>query len=195
MTIKLITFDKSTVTSLDDAVVYDYLCNEGGVIHGCEVTNPTSNTLHVANGHGVIHGRKFTVEEETINVSLPASNQNGRLKIKIDLSNNEIPIQLVVEMTPGELPPLKKDHDMNYTNGIYEYELGTFKAIPQGINSFKQTFMASQIADIYKDVQMIIKKNQELEKNINAVHKVYKGTSDPTTNLGKDGDVYFQIEV
>lgn len=124
--IKLITFADSEVTATDDAYVYESAIGEGGVINGCEVTIKNASELHINGGNGVLCGRKFTVYDSDIPVTLSSSGTLlGRLYIHMDLSNASTPIQLMIE-TGGSLTPVQQDADVNATNGVYEINLSTF---------------------------------------------------------------------
>ena len=124
--IKLITFADSNVTATDDAYVYELATGQGGILNGCVVTIKNASELHITGGNGVLCGRKFTVYDSDINVTLSASGTlNGRLYIHMDLSNASEPIKLMVE-TGATLTPVQQDADVNATNGIYEINLVTF---------------------------------------------------------------------
>lgn len=124
--IKLITFANSEVTATDDAYVYESAIGEGGVINGCEVTIKNASELHINGGNGVLCGRKFTVYDSDLPVTLSSSGTLlGRLYIHMDLSNASTPIQLMIE-TGASLTPVQQDADVNATNGIYEINLSTF---------------------------------------------------------------------
>ena len=124
--IKLITFADSEVTATDDAYVYESAIGEGGIINGCEVTIKNASELHINGGNGVLCGRKFTVYDSDLPVTLSSSGTLlGRLYIHMDLSNASTPIQLMIE-TGGSLTPVQQDADVNATNGIYEINLSTF---------------------------------------------------------------------
>lgn len=124
--IKLITFADSNVTATDDAYVYELATGQGGILNGCVVTIKNASELHITGGNGVLCGRKFTIYDSDINVTLSASGTlNGRLYIHMDLSNASEPIKLMVE-TGATLTPVQQDADVNATNGIYEINLVTF---------------------------------------------------------------------
>lgn len=124
--IKLITFADSEVTATDDAYVYESAIGEGGVINGCEVTIKNASELHINGGNGVLCGRKFTVYDSDLPVTLSSSGTLlGRLYIHMDLSNASTPIQLMIE-TGASLTPVQQDADVNATNGVYEINLSTF---------------------------------------------------------------------
>ena len=124
--IKLITFADSEVTATDDAYVYESAIGEGGIINGCEVTIKNASELHINGGNGVLCGRKFTVYDSDLPVTLSSSGTLlGRLYIHMDLSNASTPIQLMIE-TGGSLTPVQQDADVNATNGVYEINLSTF---------------------------------------------------------------------
>ena len=126
MGISLVTFAGSTVTSQDDALIYESALLGSGLIYGGTVTIKNANTLHVAAAHGAICGRKFTIDETDIAVSLTASGSlDGRLYIHMDLSDADEPISLLVE-TAETLTPVVQDQNVNIINGVYEINMATF---------------------------------------------------------------------
>lgn len=126
MGISLVTFAGQTVTPQDDALVYETALTKSGMIYGGAVTIKSANTLHVGAGHGAICGRKFTIEETDIPVSLTASGSlDGRLYIHMDLSDTDEPISLMVE-TAETLTPVVQDSNVNINNGVFEVNLATF---------------------------------------------------------------------
>ena len=127
MGINLVTFYDSTVTPQDDALIYENALPGSGMIYGGNVTIKNANTLHVTAGHGVLCGRKFTIEETDVPVQLTSSGTlNGRLYIHMDLSNVDEPITLEVERASTLTPPVQQSN-VNITDGIFEINLATFQ--------------------------------------------------------------------
>lgn len=126
MAISLVTYAGQTVTPQDDALVYEAALNGSGMIYGGEVTIKSANTLHVGAGHGALCGRKFTIEETDIPISLTASGSLlGRLYIHMDLADADEPISILNE-TAASLTPVIQDANVNIINGVYEINLCTF---------------------------------------------------------------------
>lgn len=124
--IKLVTASGQTVTPQDDALIYEKFATGSGIIYGCEVTIKNSNTLHINAGHGIVCGRKFTVTDSDIPVTLSSSGTlNGRLYIHLDLSLLSDPIVLNTEIA-NTLTPEVHGSNVNINNGIYDINLVTF---------------------------------------------------------------------
>lgn len=124
--IKLVTASGQTVTPQDDALIYEKFSTGNGIIYGCEVTIKNSNTLHINAGHGIVCGRKFTVTDSDIPVTLSSSGTlNGRLYIHLDLSLLSDPIVLNTEIA-NTLTPEVHGSNVNINNGIYDINLVTF---------------------------------------------------------------------
>lgn len=125
---EIVTFSGKTVTSLDDALVYESALGVGGVIYGAEVTIQSSSVLHVAAGHVVLCGRKVTIGETNISVQLPTSGTLlGRLYLHMDLSNALAPVELLTEVAATLTDPVQ-DANVNIISGVYEINLATFTA-------------------------------------------------------------------
>ena len=120
-------FTGSLVTPTDDALFYDFLLSgQCGIFEGCEVTHLGANQLRVSSGRGVILGRIFTAEEETIQAAVsPGGEVDGRLLIRVDMGNEEKPIEFVTQAeTP--LPELTQE-DINRDGSVYELPLAVYK--------------------------------------------------------------------
>lgn len=126
MAINLVTFAAQTVTPQDDALIYETALSGSGMIYGGTVTIKSANVLRVAEGHGAICGRKFTIEAMDVPIALtPSGSLLGRIYIHMDLSDTDEPISIRVE-TASSLTPVIQDSDVNINNGVYEINLATF---------------------------------------------------------------------
>lgn len=126
MSIQLVTYAGKTVTPQDDALVYDSALTKSGIIYGAEITIKNATTLHIAAGHGVIAGRKFTIDAMDINVTLAGSGSLlGRLYIHLDLSDSEDPVSILSQVAASLSDPVQEP-DCNITNGVYEFNICLF---------------------------------------------------------------------
>jgi len=125
MSIDLVTYANKTVTPKNDAMIYEKAIDQNGIFYGCTIS-VSSNKVNITGGYGIICGREFTIETESIPVTLaPSGTLLGRLYVRLDLSDPDAPIQLLTT-TGASLPALEQDADVNFTNGAYEMELATF---------------------------------------------------------------------
>ena len=153
--VNIITWPNVNVEPLDDALVYETAIGGGGVIYGCTATLANSNTLHVNAGHAIICGRKLTIAEDDIPVTLATSGTlKGRLYLQLDLSNTTAPAQMLVE-TGSSLTPPVQDENVNIINGTYEIDLYHFTVSPVEISGLTKMF--TQItgggADLISDAE------------------------------------------
>lgn len=126
MGISLVTYSNQAVSPQDDALVYQTAVAQSGIIYGATVTIKNATTLHIAAGHGIICGRKFTISAQDISVTLASSGtKKGRVYIHMDLSNTSTPIQFMTEVADS-LSNVIQEADANITNGVYEFNLATF---------------------------------------------------------------------
>ncbi len=138
-TIVLKQFNGSVVTPKDDAIIYDMLTGVNGIITGCDLTHMGEGKIKISEGRGIIKGRQFVVQEHVISVGLAdVETMQGRVYIHMDLSNTMEPISIKSE-TAAELTDLIQDEDCNRTNGVFEIELGTYKAGVLYITDLKKT--------------------------------------------------------
>lgn len=139
MGIYLNTYTDKTVTAIDDALIRETLYGPDGIIfYGFDVT-ASSNILTVSAGRGVMCGRSFTHTADEYRVTLPTIDTlNGRVYLHLDLSNADAPLQLLTT-TAKNLPALIKQSNVNVANGVYEIEIATFTASPNGITNIKKS--------------------------------------------------------
>lgn len=141
MSIQLVTYANQTVTPTNDAIIYEKAVDQNGIFYGCNVT-VTSNTVNITGGYGIVCGREFVINSESIAVTLaPSGTLDGRLYVRLDLADADAPIQLLTA-TGNTLPPLVQDDDVNYTNGTYEMELATFTVGVSSLSDVVETFEA-----------------------------------------------------
>ena len=139
MSIQLVTYANQTVTPTNDAIIYEKAVDQNGIFYGCNVT-VTSNTVNITGGYGLVCGREFVINSESIAVTLaPSGTLDGRLYVRLDLADADAPIQLLTA-TGNTLPPLVQDDDVNYTNGVYEMELATFTVGVSSLSDVVETF-------------------------------------------------------
>ncbi len=118
-------YNGSLVTPRDDALLHDFLINDTGIFEGLTVTHLGSNQLLISAGRGIIKGRDFTAEEETILAQLSDSGeQKGRLLIRVDISNEESPIQFATQAA-ASLPELTQE-DINRGGTVYELAIAEY---------------------------------------------------------------------
>ena len=119
--ITLYQIDGGLVPPIADARLYEFLSGGAiGIVEGSEVTSIGGTQLSIADGWGVVLGRVFSIESETISVTTPASGTvDGRLIVQIDIANEETPISLITQAeTP--LPDLVQE-DINASGTVYKY--------------------------------------------------------------------------
>lgn len=137
MSVNIITYTGKTRTAQHDAMTYDAAIGQSGILYGCDIT-ATGNTLTVGGGFGIVKGRVFDIEEESITVPLASSGtQNKMLVLTIDLSNTSTPIALSVEDAAYELA---QDAYANFTDGIYQIKMATFTVTSVEITDVYMTY-------------------------------------------------------
>ena len=137
MSVNIVTYTGKTRTAQHDAMTYDAAIGQSGVFYGCDIT-AAGNTLTVGGGFGIIKGRVFEIEEESITVPLASSGtQNKMLVLTLDLSNSSEPLALSVQNSSYELT---QDNDANFDAGIYQIRMATFKVTSVEITDVYMTY-------------------------------------------------------
>lgn len=134
--ITLLQYNASIVTPTDDAYLYNHIINDSGIFTGVEVTTQGGNIINISDGRGIILGRNFVVEAQTINATLPTSGSvPGRLLIQIDMANTEAPIAFVTQVQ-DPLPALVQE-DINASGTVYQLPIATYTAQPTMISDLQ----------------------------------------------------------
>lgn len=127
-------YDGSLVAPADDAALYAHLDSRAGVIAGCEIAHLGANQISIAAGYGLICGRVFEIEAETILAELAASGtQSGRLLVQINLANASAPISFVTQAA-ASLPELVQE-DLNAGGTTYQLVLATYTVTTTAISN------------------------------------------------------------
>lgn len=135
--VTLVTFANTNVRPQDDALIYAAAVNGSGFFYGTEVSIKNTNTLHFTAGHGIIAGRKFTVDDGDISVVLPVSGRlMGRIYMHLDLSNASLPCDIMIETGTSITPP-QQDANVNIFNGIYEFDMAYFDVSATQISNLR----------------------------------------------------------
>lgn len=161
--IKLVTYAGSTVTPQDDALIHETAIPKSGIIYGGKTTKKTNNMLHIAAGHGIVCGRKFTIAECDVPVQLTGgASHNGRVYIHMDLSNSTNPIQILIE-TGTQLSSEIQQKDVNILNGVYEFNLATFMVDATTIYNVVDVFPVVSGKDMSELEKTFVKKRDILK--------------------------------
>lgn len=124
MSLDLIRWEKQTVTPMHDSIQFDD--GRCGILNGCEIAHMGANQLKISAGYIVILGRLIEVSDTTINAEVSTGAEvEGQLFIRLNLASDD-PVQFITEAS-AVLTPLTQEEDANYTNGIYELQLATYK--------------------------------------------------------------------
>lgn len=130
--------DGALVTPQDDAILYDHMVSDSGLFFGCEVTHLGANQLRVADGRGIIQGRTFVVEAETVLAELATEGTGqGRLLIRVDLRNTEAPVGITTQVA-DTLPGLVQEN-INADGSIYELPLAVYDVEATQIGNLENT--------------------------------------------------------
>lgn len=123
--VTLHTIDGGTVNAINDALLYDFIIGQNGIATGATVTSEGALLLHIDSGWGVIKGRIFSIEAETVNATPSTSGTvKGRLILQIDITNTTNPITFVTQAA-ATLPALQQE-DINGNGTIFQLPIATY---------------------------------------------------------------------
>ena len=123
--VTLHTVDGGTVNAINDALLYDFVIGQNGIATGATVTSEGALLLHIDSGWGVIKGRIFSIEAETVSATPSTSGTvKGRLILQIDITNTTDPITFVTQAA-ATLPALQQE-DINNNGTIFQLPIATY---------------------------------------------------------------------
>lgn len=123
--VTLHTIDGGTVNAINDALLYDFVIGQNGIATGATVTSEGALLLHIDSGWGVIKGRIFSIEAETVSATPSASGTvKGRLILQIDITNTTNPITFVTQAA-ATLPALQQE-DINGNGTIFQLPIAIY---------------------------------------------------------------------
>lgn len=136
LSIELKQFDGAHVTPKDDATLYGFLEPRNGFITGCEVSFLGGNQIAVASGYGIVGGRLFLIEAETLSIDLSLNgNVSGRLIVKVDLTNLSAPISFI-QQSGTTLPELLQE-DFSSGGTVFELPVATYTVSSTQLTNFR----------------------------------------------------------
>lgn len=111
---------------------------QSGVVTGCEVTNPSSNTLAIATGWGIASGCIFSIASETVQAEAASSGTEvGELILQVDTSASA---GTWITNHGSSTSALTQD-DLTTADGIYQIRFATYQIDTSGnISDLTQTF-------------------------------------------------------
>lgn len=123
------------VSPSDDGRLYDQIFTDG-LFEDATVTALGGNNIALSALYGVICGRDFTAEAQTINATLPeADTANGYIYVEIDTSSDDI-------ITIGTaLAPFTPTYENINTNGaVAQMVIATYEASAVAVTSVTPTY-------------------------------------------------------
>lgn len=151
-----------------------------GILYGMTVT-AVDNTIIIGNGYGMICGRLFEVQTETLEVVLPATIRQGQVIVTLDLSLED-PLTITYDLTGATLT---QTADAVFTDGIYQLQLCTFTASSSEVSDPVIT------CQTLKGIGLVtsgtyIQQNKTVSQNLKYLDTAIKGQ---TTSTGITGDM------
>ena len=140
------TIDGGTVNAINDALLYDFIIGQNGIATGATVTSEGALLLHIDSGWGVIKGRIFSIEAETISATPSTSGTvKGRLILQIDITNTTNPITFVTQAA-ATLPALQQE-DINGNGTIFQLPIATYDVNEVAVSNLQ---MAAPVVEAIK---------------------------------------------
>lgn len=154
-TIELKQYDGSQILPKDDAILYDMIVGQNGIIDGCKISWIGGNQIHISHGYGIIKGRLFEVLEQTIYAALPTSQDStfGYVIISVKLYNTNEPIKIETRIynRVATEDDWVQEERMNMTQGMWEMPIAEYMATNTGINSFVD--LSVKVTSVYDTIK------------------------------------------
>lgn len=148
-------YDGTQILPKDDAILYDMIVGQNGIIDGCKISWIGGNQIHISHGYGIIKGRLFEVLEQIIYATLPTSQDScfGYLLISVKLYNTSEPIKIetLIRNTVATEDDWVQEKRMNMIQGTWEMPIAEYIANSTGITSF--TDISVKVTSAYDTVK------------------------------------------
>lgn len=130
-------FTGQSITPTDDATLYEFFSSgQNGLTEGCIVTHLGGNQLQISSGRGIICGRMFVIEEETVLADLSGGGEKkGRIYVRIDVDNTEKPIE--IKTLANTILPEPVQEDINRDGSVYELPLAEYDVNETQVSNIK----------------------------------------------------------
>lgn len=134
----IVTYDKSSVSAKDDAVLYNALSNNNRLLTNMSISLKPSNVLSFDDGYMLISGRVIKFNNESINPNLNISDSNvkGFIILTIREESDILP-ENAVEISTSITSPVLKQDDINISGGIFQIIIGEYTANRTSVSSPK----------------------------------------------------------
>lgn len=175
MAISFMADNGATITCSQDAALYDLLGSGQNYVIGnignelALSYNSASLTVTLGTGEAVIRGRHITVTGSDTTLALSA-NSSGMIVLRYDLSQSGSNIVKLLSTATLETD------NINDSGVACDLLIGTYATDGAGVSSFTDG------RTIYTSVPMV------------STASILYGTTAPTADLGKNGDIYIQYE-
>lgn len=145
--VTLHTIDGGIVNAINDALLYDFIIGQNGIATGATVTSEGALLLHIDSGWGVIKGRIFSIEAETVSATPSTTGTvKGRLILQIDITNTTNPITFVTQAA-ATLPALQQE-DINGNGTIYQLPIATYDVNEAAVSNLQ---MVAPVVEAIKE--------------------------------------------
>lgn len=145
--VTLHTIDGGIVNAINDALLYDFIIGQNGIVSGATVTSEGALLLHIDSGWGVIKGRIFSIEAETISATPSTTGTvKGRLILQIDITNTTNPVTFVTQAA-ATLPALQQE-DINGNGTIFQLPIATYDVNEVAVSNFQ---MVAPVVEAIKE--------------------------------------------
>ena len=179
---KLIRYEGENVTPSDDAILYRKFLSDGLF----EAVTPTftSGAITIPAMRGVICGRDFTTDIETLTAVLASSGTiTGQIYMWIDMEDETYPLSIKIRNSGGSL----SDDDINNGGQYYGLEIAQYTANTSAVTGVTLTVgLVQQELDVHK---------ADIVTDADGVHglKVESGTWTPSIVLGTAGTINYTM--
>lgn len=149
----IVTYDKSSVSAKDDAVLYNALSNNNRLLTNMSIYLKPSNVLSFDDGYMLISGRVIKFNNESINPNLNISDSNikGFIILTIKEESDILP-ENAVGISTSITPPILKQDNINISGGIFQIIIGEYTTNRTSISSAKLILENSLNLDIFQHI-------------------------------------------
>jgi hypothetical protein len=161
---RVVRFSGENVSPSDDGRLYDQIF-ENGLFEATTIAPAGGSQINIGPLYGIIRGREFTAEAQTIDATLPTGSgtATGTIYAEIDLSKEE-PLSIKTALDPWTAT----DQNINVSGVVAQVKIGTYTANPTAVAAASYVAPSTPVSPLDK-YEELKQKDMSLTNGINAL--------------------------
>ena len=147
---RVVRFAGENVSPSDDGRLYDQIFSNG-LFESTTIAAAGGSQINIGALYGIIRGREFTAEAQTIDATLPTGSgtATGTIYAEIDLSKEE-PLSIKTALDPWTAT----DQNINVSGVVAQVKIGTYTANPTAVTAASYVAPSTPVSPLDKYAEL-----------------------------------------